>query len=246
MSLGDDERVRVDLALDRAPTATVTGTVTDGGGQGWPLYAAVGVPGTPVLTYTDPVTGRYSVELPRDRELTLQATAQYPGYGVGTTTLTVQGDSEVDLALPVLALDCTAPGYVPRTEGALEPFDAPAAPEGWSVEDNVGNGETWVFDDPAGRGNTTGGEGGFAIVDSDFYGPGTVQDTSLVSPTVDLSALSDPALEFDQSLLWTGIETADVDLSLDGGTTWETIATYDIGHEGPEHVVLPLPEAGRR
>lgn len=244
VTLATDERLTLDLGLTRAPTATVTGTVTDDGGHGWPLYAAVGVPGTPVLTYTDPVTGRYSVDLPRDRELTLQATAQYPGYEVGSQTLAVPGDTVLDLALPVLAQECTAPGYVSRSEGLSETFDEPVAPQGWSVEDGAGNGQTWVFDDPAGRGNQTGGEGGFAIVDSDFYGPGTLQDTSLVSPVVDLSALSDPVLAFDQSLIWIGVETADVDLSLDGGATWETIATYQFGHEGPEHVVLPLPGAG--
>lgn len=174
----------------------------------------------------------------------MQATAQYPGYEVGSQTLAVPGDTVLDLDLPVLAQECTAPGYLSRAEGLFETFDEPVAPQGWSVEDSAGNGQTWVFDDPAGRGNQTGGEGGFAIVDSDFYGPDTVQDTSLVSPVVDLSALSDPALAFDQSLIWIGVETADVDLSLDGGATWETIASYDIGHDGPEHVVLPLPGAG--
>ena len=45
---------------------TVTGTVTDGSGHGWPLYARIdiaGHPGSPV--YTDPQTGQYAVELAR-------------------------------------------------------------------------------------------------------------------------------------------------------------------------------------
>jgi hypothetical protein len=42
------------LTLQPLPSVTISGTVADGSGNGWPLYASVSVPGTPALTYTDP------------------------------------------------------------------------------------------------------------------------------------------------------------------------------------------------
>ena len=48
----------LDFALDPLPSTVVTGTVTDGSGHGWPLYARIdidGYPGGPV--FTDPMTG---------------------------------------------------------------------------------------------------------------------------------------------------------------------------------------------
>src|SRR5690606_1263934 len=47
----EDQTVTHDVALAAAPTGTVTGTVTDGSGQGWPLYARVSV-GSDAATFT--------------------------------------------------------------------------------------------------------------------------------------------------------------------------------------------------
>src|SRR5262249_29571852 len=45
-------------ALTPVPLATVSGTVTDGSGQGWGLHASISVPGMPGgPVWTDPVTG---------------------------------------------------------------------------------------------------------------------------------------------------------------------------------------------
>ncbi|HEY7162532.1 MAG TPA: S8 family serine peptidase, partial [Acidobacteriota bacterium] len=54
-----------DFALDQAPSSTVTGTVFDNSGHGWPLYARIdidGFPGSPI--FTNPADGTYSVDLP--------------------------------------------------------------------------------------------------------------------------------------------------------------------------------------
>jgi hypothetical protein len=103
--------------------------------------------------------------------------------------------------------------------GLFETFDGAERPEGWTVVDNLDNDQVWVFDDPAGRGNLTGGEGGFAIVDSAYHGDGGSQNTELVTPVVDLSEVSEPVVRFRQDLLQVG-EVAQVGLSLDGGETW--------------------------
>ena len=68
---------------------------------------------------------------------------------------------------------CSAPGYHAVIGGIFEPFETTTLPPGWEIiqQDSHG-GATWRLDDPARRGNLTGGSGAFAIVDSDFAGPG--------------------------------------------------------------------------
>src|SRR5699024_6989939 len=81
--------VTVDFALEASPSATISGTVTDGSGHGWPLYTKVGVVGTDVSSYTDPATGEYSLDLPSGATYTLEFQAQYPGYETENVEVTV-------------------------------------------------------------------------------------------------------------------------------------------------------------
>ena len=70
VTVTDGGTVTENFALDPVPTSTVSGTVTDGSGHGWPLYATItvdGVPGGPV--YTDPYTGHYSLTLPQGADV---------------------------------------------------------------------------------------------------------------------------------------------------------------------------------
>ena len=68
------------FALAELPHATVSGTVTDGSGHGWPLYAKItiggGYPGAPV--YTNPFTGRYRVVLAGPATYPVQVTSAQP------------------------------------------------------------------------------------------------------------------------------------------------------------------------
>ena len=77
-------------------------------------------------------------------------------------------------------------------------------------------------------------------MDSDNYGPGNSQDTSLVSPVVNLSGQTSPEIGFDTFYNEFPGQTADVDLSLDGGQTWtnvweqtSTSVTGPRGHPDP-------------
>ena len=97
-------------------------------------------------------------------------------------------------------------------------------PGGWTVVDNKGNGQVWRFDDPGNRGNLTGGTGKFAIIDSDNYGSGGSQDTSLVSPVVDMTAVTAPVIGFNQDLNYLG-EKADVDVRSTAGPPGRTSCT---------------------
>ena len=81
------------------------------------------------------------------------------------------------------------------------------------------------------------------IVDSDFYGSGGTQDTSLVSPSVDLTDSADPVVQFRTDFNALGDDVADVDVSTDGGTTWENVWHQTDGVTGPTQVRVPLPQA---
>ncbi|QNE17719.1 S8 family serine peptidase [Kribbella qitaiheensis] len=231
-----------DFTLASAPTVNVGGTITDGSGHGWPLYAKVSVEGPGgVFDYTTPTNGRYSLKVPSSASYSLKVESQYPGYQTVSQPITVgAGNVTKNVAVPVRGDSClTAPGYRNGSDGVYETFDGTAAPSGWTVVDNKNNGQTWKFTDVGNRGNLTGGTGGFAIIDSDKYGSGQTQDTSLVSPVVDLSAVTTPVVRFNQDLNWLSGEKADVDLSIDGGATWTTLVTQIADARGVKEIAIP-------
>jgi N-acetylneuraminic acid mutarotase len=232
------------VTLAAVAHTTVSGTVTDGSGKGWPLYATVkveGAPGAPV--YTNPKTGAYSVQVPVNASYTLDVTSAYTGYQPVKQAVTV-GTSAVaqNVSVPIDATGCTAPGYTLNHQGVYESFDGTGLPAGWSVDNAPGTVGGWSFDNEGQRGNITGGSGNFAIVDSDFLGFNNSQDTTLTSPVADLSGQSDPELSFDSLYYSYPGQAGNVDLSLDGGTTWTTLAQYaDDDVDG--NVTIPLPQA---
>ena len=73
------EIVRKDLELVESPRVRVRGRVTDGSGHGWPLYARVDVPGTPLRTFSDPETGRYELDRSRRAQLSVADGRPVPG-----------------------------------------------------------------------------------------------------------------------------------------------------------------------
>jgi hypothetical protein len=234
-------------ALDPAPSVTLSGTVTDGSGHGWPLYARIEVAGTPIgPVYTDPVTGQYSVEVPANATYSVKYTATLPGYQVVTDSVVVGGtDTTHDVAIPIQA-NCTAPGYE-LTAQLIEDFNQ-GMPPGWTITDAIGAGQTWSFQDLGNRGNLTGGDGAFAIMDSDRFGPGMTQDTSLVTPTVNLSTVATPSVGFNEDYLrWPQDTNIDVDVSIDGGTTWQN-AFHEIlvSRRGPRFTTVPIPMAANQ
>ncbi len=235
----------LDVALTAVPSVTVSGSVTDGSGHGWPVYAKVSVEGLPVSDYTTPGNGRYSLTLPASATYKLKVEPQYPGYQTVTREVVVgAGNKTQNLAVTVDPAACTtAPGYGYGSDGVYETFDGDRAPAGWSVVDNAGTGQGWQFTDAGDRGNLTGGTGGFAIVDSDDYGSGGKQDTSLVSPVVDLTDVAAPVIRFNQDLNWVSSERADVDLSVDGGATWANVLRQAADVRGPRVTEIAIPQA---
>jgi N-acetylneuraminic acid mutarotase len=232
-----------DLTVTRpARSSAVSGTVTDGSGHRWPLYAAIRVSGYPGAFYTSPATGRYSISLPRG-SYTLTAIPLYPGYRTATVPVTV-GASAVTANVPVPAdtstdtadsAACTAPGYADTETGSTETFTGwggrvtgGTPQDGWTVVNNLPGGNTWTFEnpDPSTYPPPPGGDNDFATVFTGYDGEDTTgadQDTSLVSPVTDLSGAATPVITFDSLFGGGYAESGSVDLSLDGGQTWTTV-----------------------
>jgi subtilisin family serine protease len=222
------------LRLKPMPRVTVSGTVRDGSGQGWPLYAKITVDDVPGgIFYTDPETGKYSFRLPSNATYTAKVEAVYPGYTAGAAKVVLHGRKvRQDMSLRVDPTTCVAPGY--DFAGVRADFDN-GAPAGWTAGG-------WRFDDPYRVKNQTGGTGGFAV--GQAPGGGVELDAALVSPPLDLRARKAPVITFRQDFI-TIKEIADVDLSLDGGTTWETVLhqTDDVRRR---QTVVPIPQAAGR
>ncbi|GIL28149.1 hypothetical protein NUM_34030 [Actinocatenispora comari] len=248
VSVTDGGTTTQDLALDPTPTVAVTGTVADGSGHGWGLYATV-TASDGTSTHTDPATGKYELNLLRNEKYTLHVAAVDGGYT--TQDVDVELGTETvsqDVTLTVEAV-CTAAGYRATEHGTVQPFDGGRAPKGWRVADlnhqqpGYDYKPGWQFSNPGSRDNDTGGEGNFAVVDSDHSGQHAIQDTTLTAPTFDLSEATAPAITFGTDLRGAVNSTATVEASTDGGKTWKSVwhkaGTTSV--RGP--VVVELPAA---
>lgn len=101
-----------DFTLAPAPSATVSGTVTDAT-TGWPLYARIAIDGTPGMSvWTHPVTGYYSVTLPQGAAYAFTVQPFVEGYLGKTRPIgPLVADGTEDFALDADPALCTAPGY---------------------------------------------------------------------------------------------------------------------------------------
>lgn len=221
---GQEEPTVVNFTLEALPAREITGTVTDGGvigGEvhGYPLMATLTFAAADhTLTATsDPFTGKYKITVYDNEEYTITVQAAVNGYMPATRD--IDGDSAAvqDFALNVEPSACVAPGY--QGAGTTAGFDN-GLPTGWTITDEEGNGNTWHFDDPMNRGNQTGGEGIFAMVDSDFYVWEGGQNTGLRTPAMDFSTATAVSLEFKSHVRYWPGQIQKVNISDDGGETW--------------------------
>lgn len=249
VSVANGASVTENFPLTAIPMYTISGTVTDGSGHKWPIRAKItvsGYPGGPV--YSSPYNGKYSVTVPEKASYTLSASAaDLPGYSSQQVTVNL-ADANVtqNIALTVDPSTCSAPGYAYKNTGATEDFagwTGSTPQDGWTVTDNNGSGDTWGFNNPGSPSYVDpppAGDASFASVDD--YHVTTASDTSLTSPVIDLSDTSDPQIVFDLGYIPVYGETADVDLSLDGGTTWSTVWTVPSSFEA-DQMDIPIPQA---
>lgn len=142
-------------------------------------------------------------------------------------------DNDLDGLLDCADADCAGGlGCGGGTVVFSEDFDQwPLA--GWTIEDGGTEGVTWS--DCAAPGCTDiltqhtsfqGATGSFAYINSDDNGTGTTSEDSLVSPTFSLADASDAALFFDHLFDAGGLDSARVEVSVDGGATWVLAAEW--------------------
>ncbi len=245
-----EETTTQDFVLGLAPRTLLNGVVRDGSGAGWPLYATIRITGPPEFTpaelFTDPVSGYYGITLVTGVTYTLSSEAVIPGYlpDVRSLLLETAAGHSLTGVVEIIELEidptlCNAPGYGLDAEGLSESFDSGELPPGWAVVNN-GGGLGWTIHegpDPCGLfdGNLTGGAGAFTLVNSHCEGE-VSEDTELVTPSVDLSALSSVQIRFDQDFNG-GFpafgEIADVDISIDGGVSWSNVLHQTEAVAGP-------------
>jgi hypothetical protein len=247
------------FALTAEPSGTLSGTVTDGSGHGWPLHAQITIPGYPGgSVWTSPYTGQYSATVPQG-SYTLTVSTDYPGYqdkqvqvtvGSGTTTQNITLDADLTA--------CTAPGYGP--DGLSQDFTGwtgGTPQDGWAITSH--GPDSWRFDDPGNRPPPPSGSFNpfgisnfrvyypissdhFAIADAGYYDPHPL-DTTLTSPPVDLSGQKAPEISFDSGYYPAGGKaTAAVEVSTDNGRTWSTVWQQSADSAlGP--ISIPIPQA---
>jgi hypothetical protein len=240
----------LNAVLDPGPKYTLSGVIRDAA-TGWPLYAKMQIMGNPFdppapanEAWDDPASGAYQVSLASSITYTLQVGAWVPGYLPQTIVLApLKADRQQDFNLQVDASACIAPGYQAGFSGDSQSFDGGTKPAGWSLSHAAGTSIDWRFDDPGGRANLTGGAGGFAIVDSDFAGSVNV-DASMQTPTFNASTRSSLGLDFRYDFYAfpdSQAETADVDVSIDGGTAWTNVWRRSaVSERGPKQARLDL------
>jgi hypothetical protein len=112
-------------------------------------------------------------------------------------------------------------------------------PVGWSIDNAFGSFGEWTINDPTTGTPSYGGSAGIvdpavgnctnihAVVDSDGLGSGGTQDTSLISPVIDLSAYTDVVLSFNHWHRAYSSSIAYVESSTNLGASWQNVATYD-------------------
>lgn len=126
-----------------------------------------------------------------------------------------------------------------------EYFISDTLPSGWQVIDNAGKGALWTFDNPAARTNDTGGVDGFAIADSDYY-EDTSMSTTLVTPSMNCSSLTNITLEFKTDYYsYSGNEI--VHVRVVSGSSTQTVWSQSSSYRGPamEAIDISAEAAGQ-
>jgi N-acetylneuraminic acid mutarotase len=247
VQVNDGQSTTANFALAAVPSHNLSGTLADGSGHAWPLYAKITIDGYPNgAVYTDPYTGHYSVDLPQGFTANMHVEPVLPGYVALDKSVRIgTADRVVNLRAVVDQSTCVTPGYAYRYDGSSEAFAGwtdTTTQDSWTNVDNNGSGEVWQFDNPGNRAVPPGGDADFAILDSDHYGVGHSQNASLVSPVIDLSGQTTPEIGFDSTYRGFSNSTADVDLSLDGGQTWSNV-WHQTTASPTGHVDVQIPQA---
>ena len=193
-----DRELRADRRCREPP---ITGTVTDGSGHGWPLYATItvdGVPGGPV--FTDPAPGTTASPCRRAQTYTLHVTPVYPGYQHGRPRRSTLGTTDTSAERRRTG---RRPGlHRARLRGALHRHDRAVrprttAPAGWTVANDTGTTAAGSSTTPATGATSPVAPAASPSSTATTSGSGNSQDTDLTAPAADFTAATTPVVSFD-------------------------------------------------
>lgn len=214
--------VNGDYSIDLPPGVSYDVTITAEGYE--ELTAVVGVVSGP--TTADYAINAGIIDLPATAALTVDR------GDTGSTTITVNNtgtaDAEIDLAF----------GGTGTVLG--EDFEGTFPPDGWTVTDASSPACPWMSTDdyPMPGWDGIGSERG-AGVDSDSCGSGVSVDTSLITPSFDLTGATVADLSFDLAIRDFGGTTVSLQISTDGGGSWDTLDTWvaeEVAYPGAAYV----------
>jgi len=221
----------------RQPADTVNGYygqfVNPGGSFGygtvWQQWTVLGPTQHDIAFRLEGTAGEQPPENPVT--VTFSVTPENPGCGMVVVNEATISDPEIPA--PVVVQASTEVWQMVLLHEAFEGDVFP--PAGWAETHEI-TGTLWTDQDLKPRGNLTGGTGKFAIVDDDLAGSAALTHAELWSAPFDVPA--DPG--FATQLLFktdynniSANESADVDISLDGGGTWTNLLHWNSDHRGP-------------
>jgi hypothetical protein len=225
--------------LSRAAEVVVSGVVTDAT-TGWPLHARIEIPGnTSNTVWTDPATGAYSVAVLEDAAYTFHVSTDVAGYTTTSREIgPLSGDAVDDFALAADPAPCIAPGYTRVMPSMLrEDFEGATPPAGWTLTQAPGgfgwqfrNAPTGSFDPPA---PTT----RYAVSDDHQTASNDGSLDRLITPPLDLSSASSPAVSFRSFFNGLLNQRAIVEATTNDGGSW-----IELGELVPLHFPDRLPE----
>ena len=219
-----------------APTVAVSGTVTDGSGHGWPLYARIDITSAstdPVVVYSDPVTGAYAADLPDGDRLHVRRDGRRPGLRLRRRARASRPArrSSPTGRLIVGAL-CNAPGYGPAASGTRSSPRAstPACflRAGASDTDSGASWQVFTGADPAG--SSTGTDGRVGSLRDRSTATATATSSSRTTRTSSRRRSTSrrarmPRIQWANDFIDDGLtdSLAEVDVTIDGGATWTNV-----------------------
>ncbi len=230
------------LALVMAPQHTLSGVVTDAA-TGWPLYAKISIAGYPGGDlWTDPVAGTYSVQLPDGTAVSLTASAWVSGYTNAADAFAMPAANLAkNYALAADLTACAAPGYA-VTQGTVffaESFETavpPGFPSGWAVADVSGTLGDWLTATASNHPSGWAPHGGSNLAYFNSYYASDTNSTRLYR-TAGLNLTGAATVYCHFWLLHDTGYASDTDrvqvqVSTDGGTTWQNVGTAVNRYDG--------------
>jgi PKD repeat protein len=225
-----EETVVRDIGLTAAPSSVVDGYVTDVA-TGWPLYASVDTNSPAGVVWTDPETGYYSISLPEGMAFDFHVEAWVPGYVPEDRVVgPLAGDTTENFGLDADPAACIAPGYK-KTYGFFDDFGGGVGNwtmSGlWNFENEADACGSLVAPFPSSSNAVYYGIDGQCTYDTGAANSG---ELTLISP-VTLPGFGG-TLEFasyEQTECGGDCDYDDryVEISIDGGTTWDTLGEGD-------------------